>query len=112
MRAIISKMTRSIQIKKDDIDWKCRVINSKWSNFDTGETFNGASKLHYVQIKGCGKQNSDKYSLEYYNNAESHELVGSTVMESDMWCIFVKGAKMVTMTDNIVHNCTAQHARL
>lgn len=36
MRAMVAKMTRSIEIGKDEIEWGCRVINSKYNDFDSG----------------------------------------------------------------------------
>jgi hypothetical protein len=62
----VRKLTRSITITKDELDWGCRVLTTKYDDFPSGYHIEGSTFLHNVDIKGCGKENSEVHALEYF----------------------------------------------
>lgn len=105
MRAKVYKLNRQITITKDEEDWGCRVLTTKFDNYPSGYHIEGSTTLHNVDIKGCGKANSEVHALDYLMTAEDQEVVGSVIRNSYMKCVKADSVGTFTFTDNVVHDC-------
>lgn len=106
MRAWAIKMNRDITITKDDIDWGCRVITTKYTDYEVFERYDGSATLQAVAIKGCGKENSDVHALEFYNNKNDTNVVTHSVIEqSDRFCVKAAHTDNLVFNDNVMFDC-------
>jgi len=48
MRAWVVKLNRNVRIEKDDIDWGCRVLTTKYTNYDLNKRWDGSTILDQV----------------------------------------------------------------
>lgn len=48
MRAWVVTLNRNVKITKDDIDWGCRVLNTKYTNYDLNKRWDGSMILDNV----------------------------------------------------------------
>lgn len=71
LRAVVSRVTRDIVITKDQEDWGCRVVTTKFEDFDSNYATNGETVLQNVRIDGCGKKESEVHSLEFLKTSKA-----------------------------------------
>lgn len=105
MRAVVSRVTRDITIQKDEEDWGCRVLTTKFDSYPNNYHIEGSTILSGVEIRGCGKENSETHALDFMRTNEDQVIEDSVVLNSYMKCVKADQVDSFVVTNSLVHGC-------
>lgn len=104
MRARVSLLTKNIIIKSET-DWGCRIVLSKFEDYNFDFRTDGETWLEGVDIQGCGREQDQAPAVLIVRADDDTCICDSIIRDSSWMGIQAYDNSCVYLYENLIHNC-------